>query len=100
MTTDLRLVAHATEGDAHELAARRLGDGAAERGLADAGRADEAQDRASQLVGAALHGEILDDAFLDLVEAVVSESSTDWAKGRSFLTLLLMPHGIDSNQSR
>jgi len=36
----------------------------AERGLADARRADQAKDRSGQLVGALLHGEILDDAFL------------------------------------
>jgi hypothetical protein len=51
--------------------ARGLGDRAAERGLADAGRADEAQDRPLHLVGALLHRQVFDDAFLDLVEAVV-----------------------------
>jgi hypothetical protein len=35
------------------------------------GRADEAQDRALQLVGARLHRQVLDDALLDLVETVV-----------------------------
>ena len=45
MAADLRLVAHAAERDAHELAAERLRDRARERGLADARRADEAQDR-------------------------------------------------------
>ena len=71
MAADLRLVAHAAERDAHELASGRPRDRLAERGLADAGRTDEAQDRAGQLVGAGLHREILDDALLDLVEAVV-----------------------------
>ena len=71
MTADLRFVAHAAERHAHELAAGRLRDRLAERGLADAGRADEAQDRSGQLVGARLHGEILDDAVLDLLEPVV-----------------------------
>ena len=71
MTADLGLVAHAAERHAHELAAGRLGDRLAERGLADAGRADQAQDRPGQLVGALLHGEILDDALLDLLQAVV-----------------------------
>ena len=71
MAADLRFVAHAAERHAHELAAGRLGDRLAERGLADAGRADEAEDRAGQLVGALLHGEIFDDALLDLVEAEV-----------------------------
>jgi hypothetical protein len=57
MRTNLRLVA--------------LGDRLAERGLADAGRADQAQDRRLQLVHALLHGEVLEDAFLDLLQAVV-----------------------------
>ena len=47
VAADLRLVAHAAERDAHELAPERARDRAAERGLADAGRPDEAQDRAS-----------------------------------------------------
>ena len=71
VAADLGLVAHAAERHAHELAAGRLRDRLAERGLADAGRPDQAQDRPGQLVGALLHGEILDDALLDLLQAVV-----------------------------
>ncbi len=71
VTADLRLVAHAAERHAHEFAAGRAGDRLAERGLADARRADQAQDRAGQLVGAGLHRQILDDAFLDLLQAVM-----------------------------
>jgi hypothetical protein len=56
MRTNLRLVA---------------GDRLAERSLADARRADEAQDRRLDLVDALLHREVLEDAFLDLLEAVV-----------------------------
>ena len=69
MAADFRLVAHAAEAHAHEFAPRRAGDRVAERGLADAGRADQAQDRALQLAGALLHGEIFQDALLDLLEA-------------------------------
>ena len=69
MAADLGLVAHAAERHAHELASGRLGDRFAERGLADAGRPDQAQDRPGQLVGALLHREVLDDALLDLLEA-------------------------------
>ena len=71
VTADLGLVAHAAERHAHEFAAGRLRDRLAERGLADAGRADQAQDRPGQLVGALLHGEIFDDALLDLLQAEV-----------------------------
>ena len=71
MAADLGLVAHAAQAHPDELAARGLGDRLAERGLADAGRADEAQDRRLQPVDALLHREVLDDALLDLLEAVV-----------------------------
>ena len=71
VAADLGLVAHAAQRQAHELAPRRLGDRAAERGLADAGRADQAQDRALQRAGARLHGQVLQDALLDLLQAVV-----------------------------
>src|SRR5439155_1808632 len=69
MAADLGLIAHAAERHADEFAARRLGDRLAERGLADARGTDEAQYRTAQLVGAALDGEILDDALLHLLEA-------------------------------
>ena len=69
MAADLRLVAHAAERHADELAVGRLGDRLAERGLAHAGRADEAQDRALHLVHALLHREVFEDALLDLLEA-------------------------------
>ena len=71
VTADLGLVAHAAERHAHEVAAGRLRDRLAERGLAHAGRTDQAQDRPGQLVGALLHGEILDDPLLDLLQAEV-----------------------------
>ena len=71
MAADLRFVAHAAQAHADELAARRLGDRLAERGLADAGRPDETEDRRLQPVDALLHREVLDDAFLDLLEAVM-----------------------------
>ena len=71
VTADFGLVAHAAERHAHELAPGRPRDRLAERGLADAGRPDQAQDRSGQLVGARLHREILDDAVLDLLQSVV-----------------------------
>ncbi len=71
VAADLGLVVHATEADAHELAAQRPRDALAERGLADAGRADEAQDRAAPFRVQLAHREELEDAPLDLLEAVV-----------------------------
>ena len=71
MAADLGLVAHAAERHAHEIAAGGPRDRLAERGLADAGRADEAEDRALHLLHALLHGEVLEDALLDLLEPVM-----------------------------
>ena len=71
VAADLRLVVHAAQAHAHELAPGRLGDALAERGLAHAGRADEAQDRALARRIQLAHREVLEDALLDLLEAVV-----------------------------
>ena len=80
VAADLGLVAHAAEGDADELAAERPGDGLAQRGLADAGRAGQhhhragaaaADDLQAALGAAGADREVLDDPVLDLVEAVV-----------------------------
>src|SRR3712207_3618190 len=69
---DLGLVADAAGADALELALHRPGDRAPERGLADAGRADEAEDRrAAALVGELAHGQELEDPVLDLLDVVV-----------------------------
>ena len=68
VAADLGLVMHAAEADAHELAAQRLGDRLAERGLADAGRPDEAQDRRLAARRELQHRQVFDDPALDLVE--------------------------------
>ncbi len=71
VTADLGFVAHAAQRHAHELAIGGTRDALPERGLADARWSDETQDRALQALHALLHGEVLQDAFLDLLEAVV-----------------------------
>ena len=71
MAADFRLVVHAAETDADEFAAHGARDRLAERGLADAGRPDEAQDRRLALRRELAHGEIFDDPPLDLVEVVM-----------------------------
>ena len=73
---NVRLVTHAAERDAHEGPIHRAGDRTPERGLADAGRPDEAEDRRHVPRHAALrhqlaHGEEIEDALLDVLEAVV-----------------------------
>ena len=71
MAPDLGLVVDAAEAHPHELAAHRPGDALAERGLAHAGRAHEAEDRAADRVGQGADREVLEDPLLDLLEAVV-----------------------------
>ena len=71
MAADLGLVVDAAEAHAHELAAHGPRDALAERRLAHAWRADERQDGAADLVRQGAHGEVLEDALLDLLEAVV-----------------------------
>ena len=68
VAADLGLVVHAAQADAHELATHGAGDRLAERGLADARRADEAQDRRLAFGRQLAHRQILDDALLDLLE--------------------------------
>ena len=71
MAADLRLVAHAAERDPHELAAERVGDRLRQRGLADARRAEEAEDRPLDVRIQLPDRQVLDHAVLDLLEAGV-----------------------------
>jgi hypothetical protein len=76
VAADVGLVAHAAQRDPDELAAHRLGDALAEARLAHARRADEAENRTrAAFADPALleleHGEILDDAALDLLQVMV-----------------------------
>ena len=76
MSADLGLVVDAAERHAHELAVQCAGDRLADRGLPGAGRTDQRQDRAGALVlldpailPKLAHGEVLDDAVLDVLQA-------------------------------
>ena len=71
VAADLGLVAHAAQGDPDELAAGRLGDGLAQRGLANPGRTDKAQDRPLEGPRAGLYRQVLEYPFLDLLKAIV-----------------------------
>ena len=101
VAADLGLVAHAAERDADELAAERARDRAAERGLADAGRADEAEDRALHVVLELAHREVLEDALLHLLEAVVILVEDRRAlRAMSSLSSVALVHGSSTSQSR
>src|SRR6185312_16205262 len=69
MAADLGLVMDATQAHADEFAAGGAGDALAERGLADARRTDEAQDRALAAGLQLLHGQVFEDAALHLRQA-------------------------------
>ena len=71
MAADLRLVAHAADREADELAPERVRDRVPERGLADARRPDEAEDLPRDLVAQLRDGEVLDDPVLHLLEVEV-----------------------------
>ena len=85
MAADLSFIAHAAQGDADEFATHGVCNGAPERGLANAGWADKAQDhalaqaadlvggRGFQLAGALLaqlaHRQVFQDAVFDIPQA-------------------------------
>src|SRR5690606_10699368 len=71
VSADLRLVVHAAQARADELEPDRARDALAERSLADARRADEAQDRAPAFRVELSNCEVFENAPLDLLEAVV-----------------------------
>ena len=69
MAADFGLVVHAAEADAYERLAHRAGDRLPQRSLADAGRTREAEDGRFALGRELAHGQIFDDARLDLLES-------------------------------
>ncbi len=71
VTANLGLVTHATQGHAHELAIGRTRDGLGQRGLAHTGRTNQAKHRPLEFLHPLLHSEILENALLDLFQAIV-----------------------------
>ena len=71
MAADFRLVAHAAQRDARELAAQRVGHTFAERGFADARRADQTKNRPFDLLPAFDHREKFEEALLDFRQTKV-----------------------------
>ena len=68
MPADLRLVAHATERHAHELPPERPRDRFRQRGLSDARRTGEAQDRTLDVRIQLANSEVLEDAVFRFFE--------------------------------
>jgi hypothetical protein len=71
VATDFRFIANAAERDADELPRHGSRNRLAERGLANAGWAHEAEDRALHVAFQLPDGEVFNDALFDFVEVVV-----------------------------
>ena len=71
VAANLGLVVHATQRDADVLASEGVGDALAERRLTHSGRAVEADDGRLHVPAQLEHGQVLDDALLHLLDAVV-----------------------------
>ncbi|MNF47569.1 hypothetical protein D3C84_287760 [compost metagenome] len=71
VTADLGLVTNATQGHAHELAVGGVSNGLGQRSLADTGRADQAENRALDLLHPFLNGEVLEDTLLHFLQPVM-----------------------------
>ena len=71
MTAYLGFVAHPAQRHAHELAVGGTRYGLAKRGLADPGWPDQTKDRRFQFINPLLYREILEYAFLDLIQPVM-----------------------------
>ena len=69
VAADVRLVADAAQAHAGILAVQGPGDALADAGLAGTGGADKAEDGAGLLFFEVHHGDLLDDALLDLLQA-------------------------------
>ena len=70
-TTCLRLIADAAQRDMDESATERTGDRRCQRCLADARRPDEAENRSCLRLSELMDGQIIQDAFLDFLQAVM-----------------------------
>src|SRR5208282_2191091 len=71
VAADFGFVMCSAEADPHEFPAGRARDALAERGLADTGRADKAQDRTAAARVELLNGQVLEDTPLDFAQAVM-----------------------------
>ena len=71
MAAQFGLIVQAAQAHALELAIQRARDGLAQRSLADAGSADEAQDRRLGVRIQLQHAQLFEDALLDILQTEV-----------------------------
>src|SRR5687767_3886762 len=67
MSADLGFVSHSAERCTDEFPSKRASDALAEAGLADSWRSHEAKDRATQVFLQLQDGQVLENAFFDLL---------------------------------
>jgi hypothetical protein len=99
VAADLGLVAHTAQGHAHEAAAERAGDGAAERRLAHARRTHEAQDRSLFLPVSLSTDKYSIRRSFTLRRPKWSSSSTCCTFAMSRLSRVTVRHGSAESQS-
>ena len=71
MPANLGFITHTAQGQTDKLATRGARDALRKAGFTDARRTNETKNRALELLRQGLHGEIFEDAFLDLFEPVM-----------------------------
>src|SRR3546814_12455801 len=71
MTTNFRFIAYATEGHAHEFAIGGMGNRLGQRCFTDPRRPHQAKYQPADFLHALLHGEVFENAFLDLFQTVM-----------------------------
>ena len=100
MAAQFGLVVQPAQAHALEFAAQRAGDRLAQRRLAHARRADEAEDRRLGLRVQLEHGQVFEDALLDVreVEVVLVENLPGVVRSRSSSVAFF--HGSSSTSSR
>src|SRR6516225_2545394 len=98
MAADFGLVAHPAQRNPYKLASGRPRHRFAKRGLADARRSNQAQDRSLQLACQGLDREILENALLDLLESVMIPFEDALGFLRSSWSSVYSNHGSASSQ--
>ena len=99
MAANLRLVVHAAQRDALELAAQRARNRPAQAGFAHSRRSDKAQDRPLHVRLEFEHAQVVQDAVLHLLQLVVILVENLSALLMSILAPELLAHGSTASHS-
>ena len=86
VTAYFGFIMYATKRDAIEVASGRFSDRFTQRGLAHTWRANEANDRPFAVSVALLYGKVIEDAFFDVLKAVMIAIKNFFSAGNVVLT--------------